>query len=205
MELYLLRHGQSQGNVLNIAGLDPPMTETGHRQIRRASERLATLGISHLYCSPLYRALQTAAILREQLSLDPVVDPVFCEIWGDDWKGRTRNELSADFPWANLPDSLENRWWPKVAETADEIAERAKRAIDAILQAHANGEDRVCLVGHVMFGSPLLRAILGIPARLDISFDFFNASITQILVDPDGCRIVHAIDDVSHLSADLWT
>jgi len=101
VELYLLRHGQSQGNVLNIAGLDPPLTEIGQQQIQDASQRLTTIGITRLYCSSLFRAIQTAGILHRHLSIEPSIDPVFCEIWGDNWRGRTRKELAPDFPWAN--------------------------------------------------------------------------------------------------------
>jgi broad specificity phosphatase PhoE len=205
MHLYLLRHGQSEGNVLCVAGLDPPMTELGHRQIQLAGERLAWQGVAYLYCSPLYRALQTAGILRSQLSLEPIVDPVFCEIWGGDWRARTRRELLADFPWANLPDSLENRWHPTVAETVEEVAARAIRALAYLSERHRGAQDRVCLVGHVMFGAALIRSLLLGREDRDIAFALLNGSLTAIDCKADGGRSVDSVNDVSHLPANMWT
>lgn len=188
-----------------VAGLDPPMTELGHRQIHQASERLAGQNIAYLYCSPLYRALQSAEILRNHLSLEPAVDPVFCEIWGDNWRARTRRELLADFPWANLPDSLETRWQPTIAETVDEVAARAKRALAYLTDRHCDGQERICLVAHWMFGAALLRSLLLDRENPAIEFALLNGSLTTIDCKPDGARCVHSINDVSHLPPNMWT
>ena len=63
MELYLIRHGQSASNA-NPANksFEPPLTELGERQARRAGSELADRGIVRLYCSPMLRALPAATI-----------------------------------------------------------------------------------------------------------------------------------------------
>jgi broad specificity phosphatase PhoE len=63
--LYLVRHGESAGNV-NL-GLrrsdDPPLTERGRAQAARAAAALAELRIEGVCSSPLRRARETAEII----------------------------------------------------------------------------------------------------------------------------------------------
>jgi 2,3-bisphosphoglycerate-dependent phosphoglycerate mutase len=103
MELYIIRHAQSVNNALadqrdRVA--DPPLTETGWRQVDLLARHLATetdtadiphmttvyglknghsgpgYGITRLYCSPMLRALQTAQPIAKALGLTP-------EVWVD--------------------------------------------------------------------------------------------------------------------------
>jgi phosphoserine phosphatase len=206
MHLYILRHGQSEGNVSNIVGLDPPMTEMGHRQIKLAAEYLSNKGFNHIYCSPLYRAMQTAGILRESLSIEPVVDPVFCEIWGTDWNGHTKVELQKAFPWAELPDELgDHQWWPQIAETKENIIQRAEQAIKSILDIHKGLEDRVCLVGHGMFTDAILHVLLGASYRNGVTFNLYNSSLCRMEFDINGDKVIKSINEVNHLPMEIWT
>lgn len=206
MDLFFVRHGQTVGNVSGIAGLDPPMTETGVRQINQAAARLAREGITHLYCSPLYRALQTVDLLRQTLPLDPVISPVFCETWGTAWNARTAPELRDLFPWANLPASLgEGRWWPQTAETTEEINLRARQAIGILEERHRDTEDRVCLIGHIEFGRILFHHLLGLNSNRSVTFTFRNASFSHVRWFGDARKIIVSLNDVHHLPEELWT
>ncbi len=205
MNLYLIRHGQSEGNVSGIKGLDPPMTGLGHQQIQRTAEVLHKIGMTHLYCSPLIRAMQTAQTFREQLHLEPIVNPVFCETWGTDWNARKKEELQRVFPWATLPDALNTLWWPQIAETSREIMQRAKNALELLRQKHWGTSHRICLVSHIMFGSSLINEILEIPTHTDIFFQLRNASCTHIVLEEDHRRVVQSLNDVHHLPPHLWT
>ncbi|MBQ6119917.1 MAG: histidine phosphatase family protein, partial [Clostridia bacterium] len=50
MELYLVRHGQSQSNV-GIDVKDPALTETGHTQAQLAGEALKNVRFDRVYTS----------------------------------------------------------------------------------------------------------------------------------------------------------
>ena len=52
---------------------DPPLTQLGERQARRAAELLRHEGIARLYCGPMLRTLQTAQIIGTVLDLSPHV------------------------------------------------------------------------------------------------------------------------------------
>lgn len=88
--IYLMRHGESEANVKNLAGTDMPLSEEGHRQAREA---VLPEGIVSVCSSTLTRARQTAAIVAGRLGL-PLGDPIpeFDEIrWGE-YDGRVCDE-----------------------------------------------------------------------------------------------------------------
>ena len=80
LELYLIRHGQSQGNVgYDKEDLtpqeqhDPILTEKGVKQAQLAGEHLANIDFDRVYSSGLLRAIRTATeILKEQPTEKPL-------------------------------------------------------------------------------------------------------------------------------------
>jgi 2,3-bisphosphoglycerate-dependent phosphoglycerate mutase len=94
MKLYLLRHAQSENNVLwrgddNSVGRksDPEITETGHRQAEFLGQHLADphgeprqhpfnpvksshFGLTHIYCSLMTRSILTAGYIAKACELE---------------------------------------------------------------------------------------------------------------------------------------
>ena len=62
MRLYLVRHGQSEGNVAKTfhGHTDYPLTELGREQARQAGEKLKDTAFVHCVASDLSRAWDTA-------------------------------------------------------------------------------------------------------------------------------------------------
>ena len=114
MKLYLVRHGQSTGNVGGtlIGQSDPPRTELGEEQARAAAARLAPFGPMPVHCSDLPRAVATAQHIVGAWAdhLDPgaapdtaararrrvLPDPRLREIDLGDYEGRSWEEFEAD-------------------------------------------------------------------------------------------------------------
>ncbi len=64
MDLYIIRHGESQGNVgLDVE--DPHLTELGQKQSELLALRLRNIKFDVVLSSPLTRAVQTATPLAE--------------------------------------------------------------------------------------------------------------------------------------------
>lgn len=64
MDLYIIRHGESQGNIgLDIE--DPKLTELGEKQAKLLALRLRNIKFDAILSSPLTRAVQTATPLSE--------------------------------------------------------------------------------------------------------------------------------------------
>lgn len=65
MKLLIIRHGQTDGNVKGLvqgAGLDLPLNETGRAQAAAAAEKLLSLYLPVIYSSTMLRARQTAKL-----------------------------------------------------------------------------------------------------------------------------------------------
>lgn len=64
MDLYIIRHGESQGNVgINVP--DPELTKLGKKQAELLALRLRNIKFDAILSSPLTRAIQTATPLSE--------------------------------------------------------------------------------------------------------------------------------------------
>src|ERR1700674_3856707 len=68
-EVWLVRHADvyDQREVVS----DPPLSPLGRQQVARLAQRLKSVDIDAVYSSPLRRALQTAAALRDRVETDP--------------------------------------------------------------------------------------------------------------------------------------
>ena len=63
MEIYLVRHGQSESNAGLTDDLDSGLTQLGREQAARTAERLRGEGLTRAYVSPLRRTLQTISFI----------------------------------------------------------------------------------------------------------------------------------------------
>lgn len=70
-DFYFLRHGRTEWNRLGICQghSDIPLDATGIAQAVAARDALTGLGITHIFASPLSRALRTAEIINEKLAV----------------------------------------------------------------------------------------------------------------------------------------
>lgn len=61
MKVYIVRHGQSEGNRLekNCGWSSTPLSELGHQQARSANAYLKDIKFDKIFCSDLPRAMQT--------------------------------------------------------------------------------------------------------------------------------------------------
>ena len=71
--IYIIRHGQTQlNNAHALQGrTDHPLNDTGAQQARKVARELAAQGItfSHVFSSPLQRAVQTAEIVAPNVNV----------------------------------------------------------------------------------------------------------------------------------------
>jgi broad specificity phosphatase PhoE len=74
MQLLLLRHGETAGNIARqLQDEHDPLTERGRRQAQALAAALSQRGqLSALYASPHIRAFETAQIVGAAVGLTPV-------------------------------------------------------------------------------------------------------------------------------------
>ena len=76
MELYLVRHGETEWNALNkvLGRTDMPLNDKGLEQARELAYSLKDLKIDVFLCSPLIRARQTADIISKEIGVEYSID-----------------------------------------------------------------------------------------------------------------------------------
>lgn len=78
MKIFLIRHGESEGNVAGIISDNPArivnLTAKGREQAGAAAEKLRGAGFTHAYVSEFARAQQTIEILLRHHACLPQVD-----------------------------------------------------------------------------------------------------------------------------------
>lgn len=96
MSLLLARHGETVDNAggLILGHRDPALTEAGRREARALAASVRDAGIAAIWCSPLRRARETAAIVGDALRLTPTVLDGLTESDRGAWEGRSVAELA---------------------------------------------------------------------------------------------------------------
>lgn len=193
MLLLLVRHGQSLGNIdARIQGADDPLTDFGREQARSVAARLAQRNdVTHLYASPLDRAMETAGIIGAATGRTPVPIAGLAEIdagraagllWSD-WRA-ANPELAAIMADPNRP--MTQGW--DGGETGTQFGARVIAAYDEIVTRHTGTDDVVVAVGHG--GSLAWIAAKAHGDPLDIwpgaRGGFLNCSISELVIDRDG-------------------
>lgn len=203
MELLLIRHGQSHGNVHPEVDMpDAQLTELGHRQARLLAGALRGERISRLIASPLHRSIQTARPLSQALRTPIDVWPDLREIrMGSDALGSTAAEWSTLHPDVPRHATLDDDGWRYPGgETDDSAAERAAQVVERV-RAFADTAERVALIAHGGFNSFLIRALLGVAGH-HTWVTQLNTAVNRFHVASDFV-IVHTLNNVEHLPGEL--
>jgi broad specificity phosphatase PhoE len=98
--IHLARHGQTAYNAEGRfqGHLPVPLDDTGRQQAAELAETAAGVDVRSLWCSPLERARETAAIVGARIGLEPAEDARFAETDTGDWTGRSFAEVRAEDP-----------------------------------------------------------------------------------------------------------
>jgi broad specificity phosphatase PhoE len=237
MELYIIRHGQSTNNALTDRadrGCDPPLTDLGRHQAELLAQHLATkaqrvsprtrgyqergYGITHLYCSPMWRALQTAQPVGKTLGLVPEVW-IETHEWGGiyldhgepegvvGYPGKMRSEILDEFPNCILPDGItEEGWWNRDPENRAKCTARAIKVADVLQErAKAGADERIALVTHAGFSGLLIKALFNHLLGPDIWYHHYNTAIARIDLESDEPLHVRYLNRVDHLPPEMVT
>jgi broad specificity phosphatase PhoE len=193
MKLYLVRHGQSRGN-LGISISDPELTDIGIRQAELVGERLAHENIDLLLCSPLRRSLKTADVIGKHVGLSPLVWMELMESWnGSD--AITKSEIVSLYP--DFSVDLPERWWPG-AENEGDLYRRAAKLVKMIRELGEDTDRNVAAVSHGSFGAVLISSFLGAPPCGYTRFSQHNCCVSIIDIKPGRAKLYRG-NDVSHL------
>ncbi|MDD3802890.1 MAG: histidine phosphatase family protein [bacterium] len=162
MLLYILRHGESEGNKDGKfrGRADFPLTEKGLMQADEASLFLLKKEITAVYSSPLKRAYDTAKKTAEKKNLEVVKDESFNNISLGEWEGKPKSEIKERFPkewdiWTTKPEYLE-------LEGMEKLDSVMKRSVERVNQLSAQEVGDFLIVSHRAVIKPLIAGLIGI-------------------------------------------
>lgn len=199
MRLYIIRHADPDYPNNTI-------TPTGHFEAQALARRMAKVGLSRIYTSPMGRAHRTAQYTAHATGIEPVVLPWTAELSIDRIAGMDGKQYPA---WRlegqvirGQQELPHHKNWHKQAEYAHynyrEHYEKLKKDSDAFLEelgyarhngvykVHKNNEERIAIFCHLGFGISWTAHLLEIPLTLAwCGFFLAPSSVTKILME---CR-----------------
>jgi phosphoserine phosphatase len=203
MRLFLVRHGETESNRLNLVlGRDDvPLNERGLWQAERVGQALAREPLAAVYSSPLRRTLDTARAVAAPHGLAVQIEQGLVEMDIGEADGLTFAEVRSRYPglleaWAS--EEGPNEPMPGGERLVD-VQERAWAAVQDIAARHA--DETVAAVAHNFVILSLLVRVLGIRLGQFRRLRHSLAAVSVVDFLPARVLLVR-LNDTCHLEAD---
>jgi len=192
---YLLRHGETEWNrASRLQGqLDSPLTDAGRIQARASAALVSRLGVDVIYASPLGRAQETVALMREQMTQPVVVDDRLKEWSGGDWSGELHADIRVKWPaeWAAWDaDRYANR-----SPGGESFRDLIKRAMSFFDDVAPSPFTRVAIVGHGFMNRALANVLLSLNPAETLAIRQGNDTVIRVTVEPGGRCVDYFVGD----------
>lgn len=223
LEFYIIRHGQSQGNIERVTdGLsheelhDPRLTDLGKKQAIACGERFKNTEFDAVYSSALLRAVETATeIIKKQpsektlkvlpLLTEAGVSEEYCHSSFDEINKINKNAVLADDV-----DPTKSLFYYNSTSDESDLFERAEKALSYI-KAHQREGEKIAIVSHAAFITYLVFSLMGYKKECPLyDLDFKNTGVTKVTIYKKGTNkygdtVFEFINDTSHLfKGDFW-
>lgn len=198
MHIYIIRHGETFGNLNGDGFTETDLTPNGESQAVRLGMRFKTMDIDKIYVSPLIRAVKTAKeIHNHHKNIPVIIDSALLEKGTDpEYCGLPEDNLKELLPSAHI----ENRK-PSGEEDDEKTYERACKFI-AKIKAENDFNSRICVVAHGTFNSYLVLAALGFPLKENFNFSHLNTGVSLVCYLEENGVVktkFKYLNDTSHL------
>ena len=188
MRLYIIRHGETEGNTKHIFNgrLDTSLTEKGLVQAQKLARRLKDIQIDIVISSPLSRARDTA---KEILKYHPETQYKIDERIIEADYGAMSGQLK--------PEKITWETFPKDAETYEEMKKRGEEFLDEIRVKYP--KKNVLLSSHGLMKIVLLSILTKEDLIEFPSKEVPNTAFTEFEIFEDGKHKIHCLNCAKHL------
>lgn len=168
-QLLLVRHGTTDANVrvpyiLQGSGIDLPLNDNGRRQAQKVAQFLATSPITHVYSSPLRRAVETASAIAERHSLSVTQLSAIIECHVGVWEGKDWDTIARESPEAYQQFHDDPARQPYLGgESYSDVLLRAWPAVETLLQLHVG--ETIVVVAHNIVNRAICAHLMGLELR----------------------------------------
>jgi alpha-ribazole phosphatase len=205
--VYLIRHGQSEGNAARTFGghSATPLSPRGKKQAAATARALADESITAIYSSDLIRASDTARPLGAKLHLPVETTSAFRERNVGVMEGLSFEDAADTYP--DEYGALMRRDFEHVlsgGESYRQMLERARQKLDEVIALNAGG--KIAIFSHT---GTICILVLHIMGALDgetlkpVWISSANCGISHFELREDGFIRVLAINDTRHLGSEF--
>lgn len=197
MRLFLVRHGESEGNARRVfqGRLDYGLTPRGELQARSLAGRLSGMEVVHFATSPQRRARLTAEILGSTLGRTAVPLPELSEYDIGEPSGLTVAEVRERYPGILEAQRRGERVEFPGEEGRAQFQSRVRRALDFLTAFDGD----VVAVTHGGVVSAVCHMVTGVDLVRRGVFHVGNCSLTVIERDRRGRLVLARHNDGCHL------
>lgn len=200
--MYLIRHGATEANVARPPRLqgqrhNPPLVRLGVRQAEATRDLLAIRPIDRCYCSPMLRAVQTAAIVAAPHGLTPQPLDTLTECDVGRWEGldwQTIRDLDPN-GFQRFQDNPAEFGYPG-GESFRDVFNRVAPALDELLQVHET--ESILVVAHHIVNRTYLAGLLGLTPDQAKQVTLDNCGIS-VVVRTEAQTMVNTLNAAFHL------
>lgn len=194
MRLIFARHGESEANLLHEfsnSGWKHPLTDKGRLQVEILAGRLAKQGVTHIFSSPVMRAVQSAEILSEKLNVPFEVADALREYNVGVWEGSTDPAGWDEYNAVNDAWMLHSEYDRRMqgGESFNEVRSRFASWLGELVQAFESTREVFLLVGHGgLYRIMLPEVLVNVSARFSLDHPLYPTG--YVLVEPGAEGLV---------------
>ncbi len=191
MYILIIRHGQSEADILNVheGRADFPLTNLGIKQATVMAEALSSnYKISKIYSSPLLRAKETAQSLSKATHAPITFEDNLMEFNNGLLAGLSREEANEKYPEPEVR-------YPHTAlygmESMINFRSRAEAILSKII-AENNPYSTIAIVAHGGIINMLLRSFLELPLNSSIFFSTGDTGVHLLQINNFHRRLIYS-------------
>jgi broad specificity phosphatase PhoE len=197
MQIYLVRHGQTEENATGIIqGWNPgKLSPLGIEQAERLAQRLKAIRFDAIYSSDSGRAADTALIIT-RFHDTPIR---FTEQLRERNMGVFQGRHFDAFNQAQAQSSLSDQdFKPEAGESLKELRHRALTFVQSLCEPHLR--QTILLVAHGRWNTMLLGAASGLSIDEALTLRQINTCVNTLEYDEHGGFTVSLLNCAAHLS-----
>lgn len=190
MELILVRHGESIGNISEVlyGHTDYPLTDKGQRQIPHILTTLSNYKMDRIISSPLVRAKAIGDAISEHFELPIEADDRLKEIFFGDYENVSRHEIIDDIGQEGYISTISFFDGHQIpgGEHQDEFLVRVQNFVDELL---AGDDGTYVITAHFGVLKAILNHLLGFTKIQLRSMAIKPGAVVKLSVKKDRVRL----------------
>lgn len=199
--IYLIRHGQSLGNLEGrfLGHTDWDLTELGVSQAECTASFFDDIHLDAVYASDLKRAFNTAKAIADKKKLSVIPEKRFRELYAGKWEMMRFEDIPKEFPdsWRDWQNANTSTLRAPEGESMQELFERVYAALLQIAEKH---DGQAVAIG--LHATPI-RLVLNHIAKRDLCELYktpwvSNASVTALKFENSEFTVIFS-DECAHL------